>query len=87
LRRLTSCWYREREEERAANALGALDPDVAAVALYDPLAYRQPDARSGEIVLAVEPLEHFENPFVVLRGHADAVVFDGKTPLITIPSG
>src|SRR5215208_280047 len=62
------------ELEDAASAGALFDPDPAAMALDDALADRKAHARPRVLVLAVEPLEHVEDPLSLVRIDADAVV-------------
>src|SRR5829696_4432294 len=67
---------RNRESERAAFAGLRLHPDPSAVPIDDLLADREADAGARVLGLRVEPLEHHEDPFGVLRIEADAIVRD-----------
>jgi hypothetical protein len=58
------------------------DRDTAAVALDDFLADGQPDASASELIPFVQPLEHAENPFEVLRIDSQAVVFYREVPFL-----
>src|SRR5690349_20801745 len=60
--------------ECAALVRLGLDPDATAVALDYLLADRKADAGAGILALVVQPLEHHEDAFKVLRLDADAVV-------------
>ena len=79
-----------RQGEAKSGALPELrlDRDVAAVPLDDLLADRQPDAGAGELFALVQPLEHAEDPFEILRVDAEAVVLDREHPfLAAVPGG
>ena len=56
-----------------------LDRDAAAVPLDDLLADRQADAGAGELFPLVQPLEHAEDPFEVLRLDSQPVVLAPRT--------
>src|SRR5205823_2807122 len=67
---------REIDPESAAAARRRLHAHPPAHAL-DAFAHdRQPDARAGVVLRRVEPLEHPEDPLVMLRRDPDAVVLD-----------
>jgi hypothetical protein len=57
-----------------------IERDAAAVPLDDSLADRQPYTGAGNLLPSVEPLEHSEDPFQVLRLNAWPIVFDGEYP-------
>src|SRR5262249_51462177 len=78
---------RNREKERRPLPRLPLDPDAAAVALHDPLADRQADARAGVLGAAVQPLEDEKDPLAVLRLDADAVIPHGEEPLRPLGRG
>jgi hypothetical protein len=50
----------QREGERRSLIHGAVSPRSSAVAVDDPLPGGQADPRSGELLPAVQPLEHAE---------------------------
>src|SRR5262245_46929423 len=57
----------------AAARLG-LEPDLAAVALHDPLGHREPETQALVLLAGVEPLEEPEETLAIARGDADSVV-------------
>src|SRR5947208_12774967 len=69
-----------REMESAAALGSRLDPDVAALALDDPLADCEADAGACVILARMESLEHGEDPVGVGGVDADAVVRYSKVP-------
>src|SRR5215207_3997593 len=71
---------RNREAEDAAAALARGEADLAALALDDLAADRQPDARALERLAIVQPLEHLEHALAMLRVDSDAVVGDLDAP-------
>src|SRR4026208_2380943 len=62
-------------EGRPEARLG-LHADASLQALQGAADERPPDARPRILLGAIQPLEDAEDPFVVLRGNADAVVLD-----------
>jgi hypothetical protein len=61
---------REFEEEGCAMADFAFGPHSSSVASHDALHSRQPDARTREFMLCVQPLEHAKQSMRV--GHVEA---------------
>jgi hypothetical protein len=57
-----------------------LEPNAPAVALHDPLADRQADARARVFIPGVQALEDHEQPLRVLGIDPDPVVLDGEDP-------
>ena len=55
--------------------------------LDDLLADGQSDAGAGKLFALVQPLEHAENPFEVLRVDSQAVVLHRKYPLLSAVLG
>src|SRR5437764_240569 len=58
------------EIERGSLVLLRLHPYLTAVAIDNPLADRQANARAGNVP-AVQPLEHAENVLMILRSDSD----------------
>src|ERR1700681_3392225 len=56
-------------------------PNFTAMPLHDALADCEADTRTWNF-LSVQPLEDSENPVVILRRDADAVVSDRKKPVL-----
>src|SRR4051794_28833505 len=69
--------FGQREGKSRALADGALGLERAAVAIDDALGQRQPDPRTFEIFLPVQPLEHLEQLAGVGHVEAEAIVLDG----------
>src|SRR5512139_952417 len=88
------CAGRKRPADRGARrppelliGVGGLldvEPDPAAVILDDLLAHRESDARTGVLVLRVQPLEDQEDPVGVAGIDADAVVGAGELPHLAV---
>jgi hypothetical protein len=57
------------------------------VPIGDSLAERESDPRAGVFVPAVKPLEHFENPILIVGIDTDPLVADREDPLVTGPGG
>ena len=75
----SSCWSSGSVTAKVAPAPGVeVALTVAAVALGDLAAQRQPDAGAGVLAAAVQPLEHAEDPPLVARVEADPVVADRR---------
>ena len=70
-------------EGRALAGLG-LHPDAPAVAGDDAAADGEPDAVAGQLVAAVQALEHDEDALEVLGLDADAVVAHPQVPLLPL---
>ena len=73
-----------RKIKSAALADIRLDPNPTAMPRDDFAADRQADSRSRISVGSVQPLENLENPLLVFRIDADAVIADGKEPRILL---
>jgi len=58
-------------------------PNSAAVALNHAAANGQSDARSRILLLIMQPPENLKNSLVMLRGNANAIVPNGKVPLVS----
>src|SRR5690349_4476980 len=72
----TGVCTRQREGERRTLVRDPYGPHAASMPLDDPLDVGEPDARSRELVLAVQALEDPEELVHVLRIEARAVVPD-----------
>ena len=62
-------------------------PNPSTVAIDDPLADGQPDARARILLAAVQALKDQEDAILVLCVDADAVVADGKVPQVAFTLG
>ena len=75
------------EDQPAATAGIALDPDGAAVTLHDLLHDRKADAGARVDVAGVQSFQPAEHPLPVFEGDPDAVVGDGEPPPAVVGRG
>src|SRR5690348_2105640 len=76
----------QREMKCRAGAQLRFHPNPAAVTSYDFLANGKTDSRS-RVLAAMQPLKDAEHLFSILRFNSDAIVRNGKTPLVAIAAG
>lgn len=73
---------RQTEEERRTFARFWIDPDASLMTLDNFLADRKPDARTGIIFLAMQPLKPMKMRWAYCGSMPMPIVLDGENPFL-----